>query len=249
MLVGSVRIPLLFLLPCIPSLFGNSWNTSRSRADLHDIFPKENTILVGKYVSFHSHSVIHPPEICKLSTSEGDTNASLQWMPLVCSRPGSVCVLPGEIKLQSIYQHTLVKGKDNWQCLLTEFTMESLKSVSAGLAQSSTTHVSCLTNPQYLSTLTSNLLGRNRCLLSGPAFVDHYAARIGSSVCYPGVRLIMTWGFYYLLFILQLPSGSSGSAYSINFPQLNVFSGIQRFVWCGCHAKHHQVLRSPEPVR
>lgn len=69
------------------------------------------------------------------------------------------------------------------------------------------------------------------------------------SVLYPAARLITTWGFYYLLFIPPLPSGCSGSAYSINFPQLNDFSGIQWLVLCVCHAKYYQVRCFPEPVR
>lgn len=108
------RIPLLCLHLL---LLGNSWNLSCCRCDLYDIFAEENYVFKICLLSFvFSHSSAWNI----LSISVEGRNMSLQWMTLVCSRPGSVCVLPSEIKLQRTYQHS----GQRWRllaCLLTEF--------------------------------------------------------------------------------------------------------------------------------
>lgn len=53
------------------------------------------------------------------------------------------------------------------------------------LRQSSNTNTLYLSNPQYSSTLTWNIWGRNKCFPSCLAFVDHYATCMCNGVLYP----------------------------------------------------------------
>lgn len=202
---------------------------SCSRDDLCDICKRKLSLCFK--ICLLSFVLSHSSDWNRLSSSEEDRNIFSQWMTLVCSRPSSVLFYQARESSSPSTSYNTGQRYRLLACLLTEFTRMSLKSVSVRLQQSSNTHILSLTNPQYLSTLTWNLLGRNGCFMSCPVFVDHYATCICSSVLFPTVRLIMTGGFYYLLFIPLLPSGSSGSAYSINFSRLNVFIGIQRLVW------------------
>lgn len=129
-------------------------------------------------------------------------NISLQGITPFCWRPSSV----------------VQWGKKKWGKESRHASCYHIQgmSVSVRIQEASSTNTLYLTHPQYLSRLTcwegTERLPELLCICWSLCNMGLWHS------AYPAVHIIMTWGFYYLLFIPLLPSGSSGSAYSISFP-------------------------------